>query len=244
MAKQDDAQNLSPLVEEYLAVFDEPLYHHLDIPSWVLAVSPSAASGHLFTVRKLIRAMYNTAANLRLEDGERYVLTTVCACADNAKKKLSPEAQNDALALYSRQMESALRRDGPKCALTGRPEAGYWALYQWEHPEAEVPGPIWDTVGAAHIFKCPFIHCLPILTTTIRYVGEPLAGITLDILRRYAQLSDECIGGMAVIDRQENAISLVRLCLTQFHTFGFCLIPTEVRQYDGTDASASQLPSR
>ncbi|TBU40429.1 hypothetical protein BD309DRAFT_1046708 [Dichomitus squalens] len=48
-----------------------------DIPSCTLAVSPSAPSGNLFTVRKLIRDMYDNAADLRLEDGERYVLTAV-----------------------------------------------------------------------------------------------------------------------------------------------------------------------
>ncbi|EJF58862.1 hypothetical protein DICSQDRAFT_128592 [Dichomitus squalens LYAD-421 SS1] len=46
-----------------------------------------------------------------------------------------------------------LRRDGP---LTGCHEVSYWVPFQWDHPEAEGHGPRWDTVGAAHIYKCSF----------------------------------------------------------------------------------------
>ena len=98
MEEKNNRQHLRHLVEEYLRVFDEPLCQHLDIPSWVHTVSPSAASGDLFTARKLIRAMYNTAADLGLDDGERYVLSAVCSCADDAKTRSSSEAQSYALA--------------------------------------------------------------------------------------------------------------------------------------------------
>ncbi|KAI1783520.1 hypothetical protein LXA43DRAFT_1102434 [Ganoderma leucocontextum] len=73
---------------------------------WVRRVTPNGAIRHGFTVRKFIRVMRDTASNLGLVDGERYVLDAVCACADDDSDmssaglgfKHSPEKEQEALA--------------------------------------------------------------------------------------------------------------------------------------------------
>ena len=146
------------------------------------------------------------------------------------------------LVLTERQV---VRRDGRKCVLSGRHDTFFWVPYTSRHPDVAMP-PNWGTVGVAHIFKCS-VDASPIaadasgevcrrpkqllVTNSFALQAQPLTGATVDILCRYAQLSEECIRGMAFIDREENAISIWCECLTKFHTFGFCLVPTEVSFY-------------
>ena len=80
-------ETLRARVASFLTVFDDPRYVHLDVPDWVRRATPhcdASADDHGFTVRNLIRAMCDTTAALDIPEGERYVLVTVCACADNS----------------------------------------------------------------------------------------------------------------------------------------------------------------
>ena len=72
-------------VADILTVFDDPRYAPLDTPEWVSRASSLAHHARV-TVRGLVRALREAATDLGLVDGERYVLTVVCACAGTHRK--------------------------------------------------------------------------------------------------------------------------------------------------------------
>ncbi|KAM5539566.1 hypothetical protein V8D89_006675 [Ganoderma adspersum] len=96
-AEQDKFENLYRRAQEHLNVFDDPRYSHLDTPQWVTRVWPKTAlCGTRFTVRNVVKAMYDTAADLGFDrlgpGGRRYVAAAICACADNASAGVESES--------------------------------------------------------------------------------------------------------------------------------------------------------
>ncbi|KAI1785702.1 hypothetical protein LXA43DRAFT_1065621 [Ganoderma leucocontextum] len=78
-----------------MAVFTDPRYRDLDVPDWVQHVSDKAKVLRLFTVSRLIKAMYDTSGTpLGLKRGKVYVSAAIChACADDALKDPAEDAQ-------------------------------------------------------------------------------------------------------------------------------------------------------
>ena len=109
-------------VADILTVFNDPRFASLDTPEWVYRPSPLAHHARI-TVRGLVRALREIGADLGLVDGERYVLTAVCACADGthcegagehpldtggeAKTEAETEAEVEALARRLQRLASA-----------------------------------------------------------------------------------------------------------------------------------------
>ncbi|KAI1782908.1 hypothetical protein LXA43DRAFT_931991 [Ganoderma leucocontextum] len=85
--------DLRARVEAILDVFDDPRYAHLDIPDWVHRATSYGTVRHAFTVRSLIRAMRDAAADLGLAESERYVLAAVCSCVEDANKAITHTAE-------------------------------------------------------------------------------------------------------------------------------------------------------
>ena len=109
-------------VADILTVFDNPRFASLDTPEWVYRASPLPHHACV-TVRGLVRALREAAADFGLADGERYVLTAVCACTDgahcegaarhpldaggDAKTEAEAEAEEEALARRLQRLASA-----------------------------------------------------------------------------------------------------------------------------------------
>ncbi|KAI1785146.1 hypothetical protein LXA43DRAFT_1100654 [Ganoderma leucocontextum] len=239
-------------VEVILSIFDDPRYAHLDLPDWVRRVTPNGAVRHGFTARKFIRVMRDTASNLSLVDGERYVLDAVCACADNDSDmssaglglKHSPEKEQEALArrlqrlastwiafllwplyayedhgvsitrtqqqygmtLAERRLHdeaSVLRREGHRCFLSGGWDRSYWRAFAM--PDSDVDGSDQQRKSAI---------------------------VTLEMVRRYGQLSDKYLWDADLMDRPESAVALSFHYASQLQSFAFALVPTGVAQHE------------
>ena len=98
--------------EATLKIFDEPGYAHFDIPGWAHRAAPHRVFHweHPFTVRTLIRVMRDTATDLGLTEGERYVLAAVCACADEAAASTADSERSQSLGAQGEALARGLQR--------------------------------------------------------------------------------------------------------------------------------------
>ncbi|KAM5539553.1 hypothetical protein V8D89_006662 [Ganoderma adspersum] len=105
-SEQDTFENLHRRAHEHLKVFDDPRYTPLDTPLWVTRVWPEnlkasvrMRQGTGFTVRNVVKAVYDTAEDLGLDrlgsgsGGRRYVAAAICACAAEADASAAVEAK-------------------------------------------------------------------------------------------------------------------------------------------------------
>ncbi|KAI1792813.1 hypothetical protein LXA43DRAFT_1060492 [Ganoderma leucocontextum] len=214
-------------VDTILTVFDDPRYAHLDIPDWVHRATIHMPLGHHFSVRNLIRAMRDTADDLGLVDGERYVLTAVCMCVDNAK---SNRAGAPGM--------GSLENQGEEVAPAVQHLASAWvAFLLWPCSPARrlqrFPGEFFRDGRPARV-DCVRIFKHPLVVYKDVYDNDNLKHnstvLSLELLRRYTQLSDKYTKdpmGSGVMDDPENNISLSLMAHCKFDRFGFAFVPTQ-----------------
>ncbi|KAM5539552.1 hypothetical protein V8D89_006661 [Ganoderma adspersum] len=110
-AEQDKFENLYRRAQEHLNVFDDPRYSHLDTPRWV---TTAVRGTSLFTVRNVVKAMYDTAADLGLDrlgpGGRRYVAAAICACAAEANAGAESELVGPSSAENAEALARGLQR--------------------------------------------------------------------------------------------------------------------------------------
>lgn len=97
-AAEHEVQNLCAQARKHLTIFDNPLYSSLDTPEWVRhalehAYGPLRPTFRQLTVRKLLKAMCDTAEDLGLESGKRYVTAAICTCAIRTGKAEQKELE-------------------------------------------------------------------------------------------------------------------------------------------------------
>ena len=114
-AEQDKFENLYRRAQEHLNVFDDPRYSHLDAPHWVARVWPKTAlRSTRFTVRNVVKAMYDTAADLGLDrlgpGGGRYVAAAICACAADANSGVESESAGSSSVENAEVLAMSLQR--------------------------------------------------------------------------------------------------------------------------------------
>ncbi|KAI1786443.1 hypothetical protein LXA43DRAFT_897927 [Ganoderma leucocontextum] len=266
--------DLRARVEAILNVFDDPRYAHLDIPDWVHRATSYGAVKHNFTVRSLIRAMRDAAADLGLAEGERYVLAAVCACVEDASKATTHTAEypeslealhGEALARGLQRLANAwvafllwpfyapmkddenmatgfaspciglaftpkamaageiLRRDGYRCVVSGVWDTRYWKSMcrRLRRTQGIIPDGTHAWTDAVRIFKHPLV--------VYKDPKRDSTRLSLELLRRYCQLSDRYIQdmGSGVMDDPENLITLSIMAHKKFDHFAFCLVPTQ-----------------
>ncbi|PIL26587.1 hypothetical protein GSI_12345 [Ganoderma sinense ZZ0214-1] len=103
--EQDTFQNLHRRAQEYLKVFEDPRYFHLDTPLWVMRVWPGASEPvcgrRMFTVCNAVKTMYDTAEDLGIDwlgggpGGRTYVATAVCAVAADVDAEFAGSKASD-----------------------------------------------------------------------------------------------------------------------------------------------------
>ena len=114
-AEQDKFENLYRRAQDHLGVFDDPRYSHLDAPHWVTRVWPKTAlGGARFTVRNVVKAMYDTAADLGLDrlgpGGGQYVAAAICACAADANSGVESESAGSSSVENAEVLAKSLQR--------------------------------------------------------------------------------------------------------------------------------------
>ncbi|KAH9830892.1 uncharacterized protein C8Q71DRAFT_783597 [Rhodofomes roseus] len=94
--------------EAHLEVLDDPSLGHLDTPAWVHRVGRYATQGTpQLTVTRLFNTMYQTADELGLASGKRYVSAAICTCASDTHGLRVGEPQAQSLAQRLSRLASA-----------------------------------------------------------------------------------------------------------------------------------------
>ncbi|PIL26590.1 hypothetical protein GSI_12348 [Ganoderma sinense ZZ0214-1] len=168
IAQESDLPCLAALrtrAAHHLMVFDDPRYAHLDVPSWVRRAAPQVHHVRV-TVRGLIGAMCDGAAELGLADGERYVLETVCACAAGDADSMSvpvsfkTEAKSEAGEREREEAETETETETEALAWRLQHLASAWAAFllwpfyaRMQDPESFARGHASPCTGLSHARK-------------------------------------------------------------------------------------------
>ncbi|KAI9059250.1 hypothetical protein FKP32DRAFT_1596598 [Trametes sanguinea] len=130
-AASDD--ELFERAQGYLAVLNSPRFSGYNKPKWVESLKKAKRFETTYTTASMMRAMYDTASELVLPSGARYVSAAVCACAAGSK-----EAEAE------RSLTDSERREAEAERLAASLErlASTWVSYMLWPMVANSPSPI------------------------------------------------------------------------------------------------------
>nr|VWO99194.1 Polyamine oxidase (EC [Ganoderma boninense] len=235
IAREKDLPSLATLrirVADILAVFDDPRYAHLDVPDWVPRAAPLAHHVRP-TIRGLINAVCDAAAELGLLEGERYVLETVCACAATGLENIGvPSTPKPPTESETRELEGAeAQATGEALAQRLQHLASAWvAFLLWPY--------------AVRIFKHPLVVYRDVYDHNKRRESVLLS---LEVLRRFCELDSSYVdvdaGSAGVMDDPANMLSLCCTAHTKFDAFGLCFCAHTYKLADHDPRSPTLPPA-
>ncbi|KAA1478005.1 hypothetical protein DENSPDRAFT_845195 [Dentipellis sp. KUC8613] len=80
--------DLHDQAKKHLQILTRPSFESYNVPKWVARVPlPVDIDSHKFNMKNLFDAMYQTASDLKLASGARYVSAAICACATRAAEQ-------------------------------------------------------------------------------------------------------------------------------------------------------------
>ncbi|KAH9921013.1 uncharacterized protein B0H18DRAFT_1190070 [Fomitopsis serialis] len=91
-------ETLHSHANKLLGVYDDPSLAALNTPRWASRIAQVSAKVPIFTATRFFHSLYQTADDLGLTSGKRYVSAAICTCAGDAFCGTDPKAIAERLA--------------------------------------------------------------------------------------------------------------------------------------------------